>query len=374
MKKKGLVIIYDPHALMQFLQFYCMNDHSEIEWDVLCLPKDDGEQEMDGFCEKTGIFKNIYKNDTEFKRISIAKKIGLFVPMFFYALFGKQKKMCIKIFNSMVDDISAYDYYAANTESGFMAGLMSSFAKEKHTVYFEDGSADYNIERKKNQSIFNKWSFMNFQCVLMAKLGYFGKGYVYFEPTKYCYKYASIPEELAYKNYKEIYKFELNDEENEKYKDLLKKVYPELEQYEIINKGSCLAFTIPITADNNFGEDYIIKYQDYINNHAKEVYLKKHPRDNHIYEFSDNIVFHEIPQDIPAEMIFPYFNGCECYMMEPDSLLINMSSFDLFINVLYYKTYTDEENKLFAFSFTREFEEEYCKRFIGDKFQIIELQ
>ena len=64
MKKKGLVIIYDPHALMQFLQFYCMNDHSEIEWDVLCLPKDDGDQEMHGFCEKTGSFKNTDKNDT----------------------------------------------------------------------------------------------------------------------------------------------------------------------------------------------------------------------------------------------------------------------------------------------------------------------
>ena len=50
--KKGLVVIYDPHALMQFLQFYCMGNHSEIEWDVLCLPKDDGKQEMDVFCEK----------------------------------------------------------------------------------------------------------------------------------------------------------------------------------------------------------------------------------------------------------------------------------------------------------------------------------
>ena len=39
-KRRGLVIIYDPHALMQFLQFYCMKDHSEIEWDVLCLPKE----------------------------------------------------------------------------------------------------------------------------------------------------------------------------------------------------------------------------------------------------------------------------------------------------------------------------------------------
>ena len=34
-KQRGLVVIYDPHALMQFLQFYCMDNHRDIEWDVL---------------------------------------------------------------------------------------------------------------------------------------------------------------------------------------------------------------------------------------------------------------------------------------------------------------------------------------------------
>ena len=169
-KQRGLVVIYDPHALMQFLQFYCMDDHKEIEWDVLCLPKEDGKQEMDGYCEKTGIFKRIFTSDVEFQRLSIVNKLKLFIPMLFYALFGKQKSIIRKIYNTMVDDVDAYDYYAANTESGFMTGMLASFAPEKTTVYFEDGAADYMIDRKKNQSIFKKGSFLDFQCILYHKL------------------------------------------------------------------------------------------------------------------------------------------------------------------------------------------------------------
>lgn len=371
--KKGLVVIYDPHALMQFLQFYCMGNHSEIEWDVLCLPKDDGKQEMDVFCEKSGVFQKIYANDTEFKSLPVLKKLALFIPMTLYALIGKRKRMCIKIFNSMVDDIEAYDYYAANTESGFMAGLLASFAKEKTTVYFEDGSADYMIVRKKNQSYYRTGSFVNFQCVFMSKLGYFGKGYTYFEPTKNCYKYASNPDELAYKNYKKIFRFDLNADEDRRYRMILSRIYPELRQVERLNPDCAIVFTMPLTNKNIYKDKYIQKYEDYINTHATEIYLKKHPRDSQEYTFSDNVQFHEIPQDIPAEVLFPYFNGKKCYMMEPDSLLINMSVFDLKINILYYDDYSKEERILFNNWKSRESFVSYCKRFIADKYRIIDL-
>ena len=48
---------------------------------------------------------------------------------------------------------------------GFMTGMMASFAPEKTTIYFEDGSADYMIERKKNQSYYNCPSIISgFSC------------------------------------------------------------------------------------------------------------------------------------------------------------------------------------------------------------------
>ena len=373
MKKRGLVVIYDPHALMQFLQFYCMKDHAEIQWDALCLPKENGRQEMDTFCEKTGIFNKIYSSDIEFMNLPVIKKIGLFFPMFFYAISGKQKKFVVKICNTMVDDIEAYDYYAANSESGFMAGMMASFASEKTTVYFEDGSADYVIARKKNQSYFKKGSFMNFQCVLMSKMGYCGKGYTHFEPTKNCYKYASVPEELLYKYYKEINRFHFTPDQNAKYKAILKKMYPELELYEHINSDCNLVFTIPVTSRNQFADEYIEKYQKYIDAHATEIYLKRHPRDKREFSFDDKLTVHEIPQDIPAEVIFPYFARCKCYMMEPDSLILNMSQHNMSVVVLYFDKYSIEESNLFNNWKNKDSFKAYCERFIKGNYQIIDL-
>jgi len=372
-KQRGLVVIYDPHALMQFLQFYCMDNHRDIEWDVLCLPKEDGRQEMDGYCEKTGIFNRIYVSDVEFKSLSIMKKLKLFIPMMFYALFGKQKTIVRKIYNSMVEDIDAYDYYAANTESGFMSGMMASFAKEKKTVFFEDGSADYLIERKKWKSYYKNLSFDNFQCILMAKLGYFGKGYTYFEPTKNCYKYASIPEELSYKNYRQIFRFELDEDQNEHYKALLNKLYPEVDEYKNIPSGCNLVFTIPLSPDNAYKNEFVEKFQEYINTHSTEIYLKRHPRDTQQYTFSDRVTVHEIPQNIPAEVIFPYFKGNYCYMMEPDSLLLNMSSFDFYVNVLFCQEYVSEERRLHDNWRCKEAFDSYCKRFVKDKYEITDL-
>ena len=372
-KQRGLVVIYDPHALMQFLQFYCMDDHKEIEWDVLCLPKEDGKQEMDGYCEKTGIFKRIFTSDVEFQRLSIVNKLKLFIPMLFYALFGKQKSIIRKIYNTMVDDVDAYDYYAANTESGFMTGMLASFAKEKTTLYFEDGAADYMIERKKNQSIFKKGSFLDFQCVLMAKLGYFGKGYTYFEPTRECVKYASVPNELSYKNYKIIVKFDLSEAENDVYKSILKKVYPELSDYDNISKECKIVFTVPLFTDNKYCHDAERRFEEYISEHASQIYLKKHPRDQQIYRFSEHVQVHEVPQDIPAEMLFPYFKDCECYMMEPDSLLINMGQFNIFADVLCFKDYVNEELVLRDSWLNIEQYEKMCNRFIKDHYNVVYL-
>ena len=214
---------------------------------------------------------------------------------------------------------------------------------------------------------------MNFQCVLMAKLGYFGKGYTYFVPTKNCIKFASIPEELAYKNYKEIKRFDLTEDENDLYKSILKLVYPELNDYENMSKDCKFAFTVPMFPDNRYGDDVKRKYAEYISGHASEIYLKKHPRDKEIYDFSPDVQVHEVPQDIPAEVIFPYFRDCECYMMEPDSLLINMGQFNIFANVLCFKDYVNEELVLRDSWLKIEQYELMCERFVKGNYNVVYL-
>ncbi len=93
--KRGLAIIYDPHALMQFIKFYCMHDYV-AEWDALCLPKEDGKEEMHTYCERTGLFKTVYTGEVEYKSLSLFCKLNLFIRMMFYAVTGKKKRFCIK--------------------------------------------------------------------------------------------------------------------------------------------------------------------------------------------------------------------------------------------------------------------------------------
>ena len=76
--KKGLVVIYDPHALYQFIQFYCMGT-CEAEWDALCLPKENGKEEMHEYCEKSGLFSKVYVGNTEYITMSMAKKIRMVI-------------------------------------------------------------------------------------------------------------------------------------------------------------------------------------------------------------------------------------------------------------------------------------------------------
>lgn len=368
--KRGLVVIYDPHALMQFLNFYCMDRNSEIQWSALCLPKENGEEVMHAHCEKADIFEKVYRGKIEFIKLPIWKKGSYFAKMLFWALLRKQEIFAQKMFRLFGVDAKQYDYYAANTESGFMAGLMASFAKDKSktTIYFEDGSADYMIDRKKGQSFFRKGSFENFQCVCISKLGYCGKGYTYFEPSKRCIKYASVPDELMYNNYKEINRFSLDDNSLERYKEILLNIYPELNNYANVNSNDVtLVFTVPMNKNNKFSDVYIKRFQEYLDGVGKTIYLKKHPRDEEEYVFNNNVV--EISQDIPAELIFPYFKGAECYMMEPDSLVINMEEYDLHLTILYGEDYQNEQTALLNTWGTKENFIKLCERFVKNNYK-----
>ena len=371
--KKGLVIIYDPHALMQFLQFYCMGDFV-AEWDALCLPKENGKEEMHIYCEKAGVFHQIYKNDTSFQSLPLYKKFWLFLTMTLYALFGKRKAFCKKTINKYVENVDKYDYYVANCENGFVSGMIASLGEDKVSIFFEDGAGDYVTPRSRYHSCYRKWSFEDIQCILVSRMGYFGKGFTYLEPTKYCYKYASVPEELAYTNYREIRRFWLNEEALSRFREIIKTIYPETELFKKILSDDVFVFTTPRDSnEEKINREYQIKFIDYINNNAKKIFLKKHPRDNLQYNFPNSVCVCEIPQDIPAEIIFPFFKGNICYMMEPDSLLLNMAIYPAFIIFLYYSAYEIEMKKHFPSWYGKERYDEFCKRFIKGKYKFIEI-
>lgn len=367
--KRGLFVCYDPHALMQFLQFYCMGDFP-AEWDVLCLPVENGEEYMHSYCEKAGLFKNIFVGNVEYMNLPFFKKLGLFLYMFFFAIIGLRKKCCAKILNEYVGDINQYEILCSNIDTGFISGMLASFGKEKDVVYFEDGALDYNVFRLKWKTAFYPvLSLMNIQCVIMARLGYFAKNAVFFNPTKFCIKYVTNKNELTYKNYKEIREFILSDLQISIFTSIQRQLFPELSNLDF-SDGQPILFTTPFTDIDKDVEKFYDKIIYYMSNISNVIYIKKHPRDNTEYCFSDNIKVVEIPKSIPSEILYPLLNNNLCYFMNISSSIIGLKPFVSKIKVFYIKDMNDKfKNKYTSLNIVKN----YLERFMKDKYEIIEL-
>lgn len=372
MKVRGLVVIYDPHALMQFLQFYCMGDY-EAEWDALCLPKEDGKEEMYSYCKQTGIFKKIYRGESEYKNLSNAQKLKFFIPMVLFCIMGQRKKYCKKTLNQYVENINRYEILVANTELGFISGMLASLGKEKTVVYFEDGAGDYLFYRKRWKSIYPLWSFDNFQSVLMARLGYFGKAYTYLKPTKDTIKYCSVKEEVLYRNYKEIRQFAVDEIMQKRFVELLDRTYPQLANLKI-DEEAAIAFTDPVEFDCEDWKGYVDKFIKEICKRHTKVFLKCHPRENvDKYSFPENVKVELIPQDIPAEVILPYLNKNDCYFMFPNSILINIGLYDVKINIFYSEYIYEQLKKKNLYLEDIESIKAFCGRFIKNQYTVMSI-
>ncbi len=373
LKQRGLMIIYDPHALMQFLQFYCMGDY-EAEWDALCLPKENGEEEMHLYCKQVGIFRNIYIGKTEYQNLSVRAKFKLFIPMVLYGISGQRKKYCTYTLNKYIENVNNYNILAANTESGFISGMIASFGKEKTVIFFEDGIADYIFYRNRWKSNYRANSFENLQSVLMARLGYFGKGYTYLKPTKETIKYCSAREELLYKNYKEVREFSMDSTALKKFKELSDRVYHGLENFHIDDQ-TAIVFTDAVENDYDLNwEEYVDKFIKVICQKHDKILLKCHPRENvEKYSFPNNVTVEMIPRDIPAELILPYLHKNDCYFMMPDSILINMQSYDLKIHIVHSEYIQEGIKQKYLFLAEPNSAETFCERFVKGHYDIIRI-
>lgn len=368
---RGLAVIYDSHALMQFLMVYCKGDF-DTKWDVLCLPKEDGKEEMSQYCEKLGIFDNIFIGKTEYKSISTASKLELFMSMFFAAVVGKQKKICIKTLNSYVGDCSVYDYFITNSENGFVSGMLALLGKEKTVIYMEDGIGDYTIPRKKWKSWYNFTNVMNFQCIIMARMGYFGKGFTYLKTTKDAIRYASVPEELMEKHFKEIRSLQLSSEEVKRLNSLVSIIFPQINSIEI-NADTAVVFTDLSEGDNYADESYIHGFIAALESMHKDILVKCHPRElTEKYVFSPDVNARFVDRNIPAELLLPRLTTQKCYFMLPNSIIVNMKPYNLKAIILCTEK-TFEMAKGHDYGTSEDKIEAFCRRFLDDNFEIVKF-
>lgn len=367
--KKGLVIIYDPHALLMFLRFYCATGYS-VMWDVLCLPMEGRKDTIEKECEDSNIFEHLYVGKSDYFSIKLTTKMKLFLSMFFCAVIGGKKLFAKRFFGDYGINIERYDYLVANTENGLASGMISLWGKKKKVIYFEDGLGDYIRKRYRFKSGFKWNSFENIQCVALSLMGYCGKGFTYLRSTKYCVKYATNMDELQNDNYKNIYNLRLSQQQLDKYTYYLKKIYPQL-SIVVPNDGEKnLVFTEPYGDTDGYLE-YIKDFIDIISQDNKKIYLKRHPRDNNEYVFPKGMEVVEIPQNIPAEVILPFFKGGLAYFMISNSIFLELPQYEIDVRVLYSDSLHTKLKEVYPRHVGKDEMIWSCETFVPDRYEIV---
>lgn len=342
---KGLMVIYDPHALMQFVEFYCMNEY-DVEWDALCLPLEGGKEQMMKHCVDSQIFRNVYTGDKEYRSVSVIEKGLIFAKALWYAVTVRKKKFCIDELRRYGIDANKYDIFAANTDTGFISGMLALFAPDKEVVYFEDGMGEYGAPRKRWKSCLRN-QFENIQAVAMARLGYFGKGFTWHDETKNTIKYCTNKREIMYKNFREIRELKLGNLEKIAYSQIMGQVYPELKNIHIDNRAAII-FTIPDEMKHDKWSDYLNLFFEKVHENFDRIIIKPHPRDNIDYlklfsEYSERITV--LDRRIPAELFTHLINETNtCFFMIAETVMLSLYQTGCRVVLLLWKEVVGEDN------------------------------
>lgn len=372
MKKKGLVVVYDPHNLYQFLWYYSSYGLDK-EWTALCLPNGNKGEYMSSFCQKSGVFEIVISSKDSFLEKSMLKKLGVFLKMFFSYIVGKRTQLCKRLICNYVD-IEDYSTLCVMTDVGIVSGMVVALGKEKEVVIFEDGIGDYAFRDNKFHFRYlkNPFDFMGF-C--LAKMGYSNPGHYFeLETTSFCTKYSSHPEKMFYQKYKEhkqLYNYEKTD------LAILNKIcdctYSEYNPDEI-DKYDAIVFTEAFNVYNADVEWIKNKVYDFLNSRYSNVLFKKHPLDTADYKIEKSFNVEVMSSEVPGEVIIPHLKGKDIYFMGMSSLLMYMTQYKENISFFYFKTvYENNKSDGYLNYFSKEYMTEYIKNFEYDSNQMIFL-
>lgn len=364
MKKKGLAVIYDPHNLYQFVWYYC-NKGKRKEWDALCLPNGYKGEYMHPFCEKSGIFKKVYRNNIDFSTSSFLQRIEIFIGMFFYFVMGKREAYCKKLLNEYVD-LNDYDELVVIADVGIVSGACVALGKEKEVIILEDGINDYG-ERPRFISRKNVLSFYSWQGLILSLMGYCSPGWFALRTNQHCIKYCSQPDKMKYMEYKEVRQlYTKQDTDIELMNAIIKKIYPELMNLDLQNIEAIL-FTRPLDDYVVDSDRYKKRFEEYISKKYSSVLVKKHPREQEHYDFGNNVKVMTVDNSIPAEILLPYLEGIDIIIMTTSAIMLYIKAHGLSCtNVIFDGMYQENINsnsryKVLSLVEAQEFGEMYCE-------------
>lgn len=372
MGKKGLAVIYDPHNLYQFVWYYC-NKRKNKKWDALCLPNGYRGEYMHPYCEAAGIFKNIYRNDTDYSTLSAAKKIKLITGMFLYFIMGRRTAYCKKLINQYVN-VDEYDELVVIADVGIVSGACVALGVEKEVVILEDGIGDYGKRPKymPREKLLSAYSWQGF---LLSVMGYCSPGWFHLKTDRFCIKYSSQPEKMQYRNYAQIR--QLYDDKGtdlQLFNRILYRLYPALSNYDFKNTDVVL-LTRRIDDFVPDYEKYKQRLENYISENYSSVLVKKHPREDGAYHFSGNVAVTEIDNSVPAEVLLPYLKEKDIVIITTSAVMLYLKSFNLKCKIILFEGLYEESLKSNSQFRPLSLEEakKYCETYADGCYEIIQL-
>ena len=332
--KKGLLVIYSPQHLIQFIWYYCTYGHNK-KWDALCLPNGFSAERIKEYCEKTGIFEDVFFNDTYYMETPLKKRIAMFSKMLTSSAAGKKKQYVEKFLSNYVE-LKSYDEINVLSDFGIISGAFTALSKEKQIIIMEDGVADYQ-ERTFRNIYRQPINTVNFEGLLLSLLGYANVAHYYpLRTNKDCIKFSSRPKMMKYRDYKGINKlYDFGKTDMSLYNQLVKTTYFGASDAVPFEKADAILFTNPISDFTSKPNKYINLVEEYISEKYNNILIKKHPRDKAQYTFSDTSCYY-IPQPVPSEALFPYLSGKKLIFAAPSSILLNITA-EAEIECLYFK-------------------------------------
>ena len=301
MKKKALAILYSSKTLCDFIWYY-FEYGKEFEWDVLI---DNRFCDIEKYLRKTGIFQSIYVVDKVFQQSHLIKKIGFLLTLFFYWLIDQRRAYSKKIVKRLTQGQEYSQYVVVPYGGDVLPGLVYFLGKDHDVVILEDGMGDYT--RNTFKIIWKKLANTEYWAeVALNKMGYIDFDH-YFNilSLKHCIKCALYPDKLKYTCYKEIRKIGVfTDDHKKEYNDLIAKTF----DFDDIKSADVVVYTTPLadyTDDQTLLQSLIHITEEYINDlcNGRIVAIKRHPRDNNVYNFDQNIKIIEIDPVIPGEIL-----------------------------------------------------------------------
>ncbi len=323
--KRALAEITSPYRLLQV--FWIAVQYPDYEWDIV-LRYIDGKMEtlerMKRECISSGLFTNVFFATETNKELNGWDKIKKALSLIFTCITGRRKKVFKRDIEKVVGEFN-YDLVLVEPSFALFSCEIMYFGKDIDVRILEDGAWDYT---------FNNFEYDRFTMLVGRIFYYLGiynfAGFKFFKLNKYCIKYATDPDNVIERNFKEIRPLFCENEYSDKYNHLLEKVYT-------IKHIDCDAvlFTNGIVENND--ELYKQKALEWVeqNYKGKKILIKLHPLDNFQYE-SNEITCSIHYKTVPGEVLLSVFKDKPLIFMFPSTLILYLNKDKVDYKVLDY--------------------------------------